>query len=833
MKFKDLISQMTLEEKAGLCSGKDMWHTKPIERLGIPSFMMCDGPHGLRKQDESGVSTNVDQSIDAICFPTAAATACSWDKDLLYKLGQTIGEEAVAERISIVLGPGTNIKRSPLCGRNFEYFSEDPYLAGMLSASFINGVQSKNVGTSIKHYCANNQETYRMSINAAVDERTLREIYLMPFEIAVKLSQPRTIMASYNLINDTYATENEFILNKVLRDEWGFKGIVVSDWGATNERVKGIKAGHDLEMPSSGGMNDKLIVQAVKDGSLDEKIVDETVDRILQATMPTVDNPTDATYNKEEHYQIAKEIASECAVLLKNDNNALPLKAGKVLLVGELAVVPRFQGAGSSFINCTKISTIANSLQEAGIEYEFTSGYDLDDEKPKKNLKLRKAAVELAKQYDTVIVVAGLPGAYEAEGFDRKHINLPDSHNQLIEELSKVNENINVVLTMGASVTMPWIDKVKSVLCMYLGGQAGADACVDLLLGKKNPSGKLAETFALSLDDIPSTQNFPGSRFSAEYREGLFVGYRYFNTANVPVLFPFGYGLSYTTFEYSNLKLSASEIKDTDTLTVSVDVENTGDVEGKEIVQFYVSDVKSTVYTPAQQLKGFEKVSLMPGEKKTVSIKLDKRSFAFYSVEAHDWQVESGEFKIMVGASSRDIKLSSSVYVTSKDDITSKPVDENSWYAHPSKEIITREEFVAMSNLKIKEDYRIAKKGSFTKDDSFEDMSHTSGLARFALKIAKFAIRASMKADKNDPNYLMIYEVMKTSPLRALAFSSQGMFNMKMVDGVITIMNGKFFKGVNMVIKNIGGDKEEKAAKKAAKKAAEKKEKADKKANKK
>lgn len=822
MKYQELISQMSLEEKAGLCSGKDMWHTKPVERLGIPAVMMCDGPHGLRKQDESGVSTNINQSVDAICFPTASATACSWDKDLLYKLGQTIGEEAVAERVSIVLGPGTNIKRSPLCGRNFEYFSEDPYLAGMLSASFINGVQSKNVGTSIKHYCANNQETYRMSINSVVDERTLREIYLYPFELAVKLSQPRTIMASYNLINDTYATENEFILNDVLRKEWGFKGIVVSDWGATNERIKGIKAGHDLEMPSSGGMNDKLIVQAVKDGTLDEKVLDETVDRILDVVLATKDNPKDATYNKEEHYQIAKQIAEESAVLLKNDDNALPLKTSKVLLVGELAIVPRFQGAGSSFINCTKIATIEESLRNAGIEYEFTSGYDLNDDNPKKNQKLRKNAVEMAKKYDTVIVVAGLPNSYEAEGFDRKHIDLPQSHNLLIDELSKVNNNINVVLTMGASVTMPWIDKVKSVLCMYLGGQASGEACVDLLLGKRNPSGKLAETFALSLDDIPSSQNFPGSRFSVEYREGLYVGYRYFNTANVPVLFPFGYGLSYTQFEYSNLVLSANEIKDSDTLKVSVDVKNVGDVEGKEIVQLYVNDVVSSVYMPAQQLKAFEKVSLKPQEKKTVTFSLDKRSFAFYSVNAHDWQVESGEFKIMVGASSRDIRLTASLSVNSKDKIDETPLNENSWYNNPSKEIITKEEFVAMSNLKIKDDYRIAKKGSFTKDDSFEDMSHTSGLARFALKLAKTAIRASMKADKNDPNYLMIYEVMKTSPLRALAFSSQGMFNMKMVDGVIAIMNGKFFKGVNMVLKNIGGDKEEKAQKKAEKKAAKK-----------
>ncbi len=817
MKYADLIAQMSLEEKAGLCSGKDMWHTKAIERLGIPSVMMCDGPHGLRKQDDSGVSTSLNVSVDAICFPTASATASSWDKALLNQLGQAIGEEAVAENVALVLGPGTNIKRNPLCGRNFEYFSEDPYLAGMLSASFIDGVQSKNIGTSIKHYCANNQETYRMTINSVVDERTLREIYLLPFEIAVKQSQPRTIMASYNLINDTYATENEFLLNKVLRDEWGFEGLVVSDWGATNKRVKGLKAGHDLEMPSSGGMNDKLIVKAVQDGSLDESVLDTAVDRILDLVMKSTKNPKDATYNKEEHYQIAKNIAKESAVLLKNDGS-LPLRTQKILLVGELAIEPRFQGAGSSFVNCTKISTVEQSLRDAGIEYEFTSGYDLSDESFKKNAKLRKNAVELAKNYDTVLVVAGLPEKYEAEGFDRKHINMPQSHDLLIEELAQVNKNVNVVLTMGSSVEMPWIDKVRSVLCMYLGGQSSGDACVDLLLGKANPCGKLAETFALKLSDIPSTQNFPGARFSVEYREGLYVGYRYFNTANAPVLFPFGHGLSYTKFDYSNLTLSSKNITDKDILTATVDVQNVGDMDGKEIIQLYVNDVESSVYTPYQQLKGFEKIFLKAGEKKRVTFSLDKRSFAFYNVNAGDWQVESGEFKIMIGASSRDIRLEDSVTVNSTDTAEIIPTSADSWYCAPdANKEITKEEFLAMAGLNIKEDYRIAKKGEFTEDDSFEDMANTSGLARFALKIAKPAIRMSMKAQKDDPNYLMIYEVMKTSPMRALAFSSQGMFNMKMVDGVVTIMNGKFFKGVGMVLKNIGGDEEDKAKKKAEK----------------
>lgn len=817
MKYADLIAQMSLEEKAGLCSGKDMWHTKAIERLGIPSVMMCDGPHGLRKQDDSGVSTSLNVSVDAICFPTASATASSWDKALLNQLGQAIGEEAVAENVALVLGPGTNIKRNPLCGRNFEYFSEDPYLAGMLSASFIDGVQSKNIGTSIKHYCANNQETYRMTINSVVDERTLREIYLLPFEIAVKQSQPRTIMASYNLINDTYATENEFLLNKVLRDEWGFEGLVVSDWGATNKRVKGLKAGHDLEMPSSGGMNDKLIVKAVQDGSLDESVLDTAVDRILDLVMKSTKNPKGATYDKEEHYQIAKNIAKESAVLLKNDGS-LPLRTQKILLVGELAIEPRFQGAGSSFVNCTKISTVEQSLRDAGIEYEFTSGYDLSDESFKKNAKLRKNAVELAKNYDTVLVVAGLPEKYEAEGFDRKHINMPQSHDLLIEELAQVNKNVNVVLTMGSSVEMPWIDKVRSVLCMYLGGQSSGDACVDLLLGKANPCGKLAETFALKLSDIPSTQNFPGARFSVEYREGLYVGYRYFNTANAPVLFPFGHGLSYTKFEYSNLTLSSKNITDKDILTATVDVQNVGDMDGKEIIQLYVNDVESSVYTPYQQLKGFEKIFLKAGEKKRVTFSLDKRSFAFYNVNAGDWQVESGEFKIMIGASSRDIRLEDSVTVNSTDTAEIIPTSADSWYCAPdANKEITKEEFLAMAGLNIKEDYRIAKKGEFTEDDSFEDMANTSGLARFALKIAKPAIRMSMKAQKDDPNYLMIYEVMKTSPMRALAFSSQGMFNMKMVDGVVTIMNGKFFKGVSMVLKNIGGDEEDKAKKKAEK----------------
>ena len=804
MKYADLIEKMTLEEKASLCSGKDMWHFKGIERLGIPEIMVSDGPHGLRTQKDSGVSTKMNVSVDATCFPLACATACSWDRNLLRELGSKLGEEAQKEDVQVVLGPGVNIKRSPLCGRNFEYFSEDPLLSGELGAAFVEGVQSQGVGTSVKHFAVNNQETYRMSVNAVVDERTMREIYLPAFETVVKKSAPSTVMASYNLVNGQSATESVHLLDDILDKEWKYNGIVISDWGAVNNRVKGVAAGMHVEMPSSGGMNDALIVNAVKEGKLDEKVLDEKVDRILQAVFDLDSKRRKgANYDPKEHDEFARKAASECCVLLKNKNKILPLsKKDKILVVGDMARNPRFQGAGSSFINCHKITSALDALNEAGIAYEFEEGYY---KKTRKDCsKLIEKAVARAKDFDKVIVFAGLPGEYEAEGFDRRDMDMPASHNILISEIAKANKNVVVVLSAGSVVTMPWIDSVKGLLLTSLAGQNSGGATVDVLYGKVNPCGKLAETYPLKISHVPASAYFPGERYNVEYREGLYVGYRYFESVDAPVLFPFGYGLSYTTFSYRDIAVDKTDFNADDKVKVSVTVDNTGDRAGKEIVQLYVLHKGKAVYMPKVQLRAFDKVEIGAKSCATVTFILDKRAFAFYDVNEKDWVVESGEYEIAVGGNVRELKCRITVNIKGTDSDKIK-YSAKGWYLSPDvKKPVSDEDFKSLfEDGKTTSIEHECKKGSFTSDDSIEDMSKTSGLARFMLRIAKPLIRMSMNADKYDPNYLMIYEVMKTSPLRSLAFSSQGMFNMKMVDGVVIMMNGRFFKGLFALLKAI------------------------------
>ena len=658
-----LISEMTLEEKAGLCSGADFWHTKAVERLGIPDVMVSDGPHGLRKQDLNTVDPN--QSIEAVCFPAACATSCSFDRELMYSMGETLGEECRAEDVSVLLGPAVNIKRSPLCGRNFEYMSEDPYLAGELAAAYINGVQSKNVGTSIKHFAANNQETRRMTCSSDMDERTLREIYFPAFETAVKKSQPWTVMCSYNLINGEYSSENDTLLNKVLRDEWGFKGYVMSDWGAVNDRVKGLKAGLDLEMPSSSGLNDAKIVEAVKNGELDEKIVDKSVKRILEQIFRYRDiKGGEHIFDRAADHKKAADIAKECIVLLKNDG-ALPLPQSdaKIAFIGAFAENPRIQGGGSSHINTKNIS---NAL-ECGRRYSeisYAKGYDREANDT--NPALLSEAIELASQSDAVVIFAGLPDSFESEGYDRTHMRLPDCQNELIDEICKVQENVIVVLHNGSPVEMPWNDKAGAILEAYLCGEATGEATADILFGKANPCGKLSETIPVKLSDTPCYLTYPGDR-NAEYSEGVFVGYRYYDKKEMAVRYPFGHGLSYTTFEYSDLKLSGSEIKDEGTLTVSAVITNTGNCAGKEAVQLYISDRTGFEYRPEKELKGFEKVALEPGESKTVTFKLDKRSFSYYNEKLGDWYAPNGSYDIMIGSSSRDIRLSAQI--THKTDV--------------------------------------------------------------------------------------------------------------------------------------------------------------------
>lgn len=658
--LKELIKQMRLEEKAGMCSGLDFWHLKGVERLEIPSVMVSDGPHGLRKQDDQADHLGINDSIKAVCFPPAVLSACSFDRELMRTFGDAIGKEAQANDLSVVLGPAVNIKRSPLCGRNFEYYSEDPYLAGETAAAFINGVQKHHIGTSIKHFAANNQEFNRMSCSSNVDERTLREIYLPAFETAVKKSQPYTIMCSYNKINGTFASENSWLLTDVLRKEWGFKGYVMSDWGAVNERVDGLKAGLELEMPSSGGVNDQEIIKAVKNGSLDEEVLNQAVERLLNIIFQYIDNREKQEFTLEADHALAKQIAEESMVLLKNDS-MLPLKDDeKIVFIGEFAKKPRYQGGGSSHINSYRVSNILDEITEKeNISYTkgFPSDKDLYDE------TLAKEAIEAAKNADKVVIFAGLPDSFESEGYDRTHMRLPDCQNRLINEILAVQSEVIVVLHNGSPLEMPWLSKIKGLLEAYLGGQAVGEALADILFGKVNPSGKLAETLPYKLSDTPSYLTF-GESENVEYNEGIFVGYRYYDMKEMPVAFPFGYGLSYTTFAYSNLKLSQNEMSDSDSITVSVDITNTGNIEGKEIVQLYIHDLTNAIRRPIKELKGYDKVSLKPGETKTISFSIDYRSLAWYNINLKDWYAKTGDYEILIGASSRDIRLSDKIHLT-------------------------------------------------------------------------------------------------------------------------------------------------------------------------
>ncbi len=662
-KIKGLVAQMTLEEKAAMCSGADFWHTEAVERLGIPASMVSDGPHGLRKQEQEGDHLGVNDSIKAVCFPAGCGTAASFNRELIAEMGETLGNECQAEGVSVILGPAVNIKRSPLCGRNFEYYSEDPLVASEMAGALICGVQSKNVGTSIKHFLANNQETRRMSCDSRVDERTLHEIYLAAFEGAVKKAKPWTVMCSYNKINGTYAAQNHQYLTETLRDRWGFDGYVMSDWGAVNNRVEDLKAGLDLEMPGSFGVNDKMIVGAVLSGELEESVLDAAVEHILNIVFRYEENrDKTAVFDRDKDHEMARRVAEETIVLLKN-NGLLPLsQKQKVAFIGKYAKTPRYQGGGSSHINSHKVTS---ALDAASGVYDVVYAQGFDDVQDETDAQLLAEAVETAKNAEAAVIFAGLPDKFESEGYDRKHMSMPDCQNELIEQVAAVQPNTIVVLHNGSPVEMPWIDKVAGVVEAYLGGQAVGGAVCDILFGKVNPSAKLPETFPLKLEDNPSYLSYIGEGDMVEYREGIFVGYRYYDKKKMDVLFPFGYGLSYTTFDYADLTVDRDRIKDTDTLRVSVDVTNTGSMAGKEVVQLYVADRESTVIRPVKELRDFAKVELAPGETKTVTFTLDKRAFAYYSVRIHDWHVETGEFDILIGRSSRDIVLSKTVTVES------------------------------------------------------------------------------------------------------------------------------------------------------------------------
>ena len=795
LKHADIIAQMTLEEKASMCDGLDYWHSQPVERVGIKSISLNDGPHGIRKKGDPKENTDVLKGLPAICFPTASATACSWDTDLIYKMGEALGDECRKEQVNVLLGPGTNIKRSPLCGRNFEYFSEDGLLAGEMSAAFINGVQSKGIGTSLKHYAANNQETRRMTVNAVVDERTLRETYLLPFEIAVKKAQPWTIMNSYNRLNGTYAAENKWLLTDVLRDDWGYEGVVITDWGAENERVPGLIAGQEIEMPTSSGIGTKLIVDAVNNGELDVAVLDAAVDKIIELTKkaePVLGGSY--TYDSDAHHQLAREIASQCMVLMKNDNNVLPLKKdAKVALIGEMAHTPRYQGAGSSLINPIRLDNAYQTMKDMGINLTFSKGYELKKAKAKKAMDLILDAKAAAKNADVAVVFVGLTDEYETEGADRHHLSIPPMHNVLVEEVLKVNPNTVVVLSGGAAVEMPWADKVPAILNMFLTGQAGGSAVCDILFGDVNPSGKLSETYPLALSDNSSYNYFPGTTVSVEHRESVYVGYKYYDTANKEVAFPFGFGLSYTTFEYSDLKVSADNIKDTDTVTVSFKVKNTGDVDGAEVAQLYVSDVESTIYRPVKELKGFKKVFLKAGEEKEIEITLDKRAFAYYNVNINDWHVESGEFKILVGASSRDIKLEASINVEStvEAEIPDYKATAPCYYGADIMNV-SADAFKAIYGKELPPRER-DKNAPFTVLNTIEDSQDSKWGGRIYRLLIKL-----LGADT------MAGAVATQLPIKNFISMSFGLFSPEMAEGLIMIIHeDKLGKGLKIILKGI------------------------------
>ena len=674
MKVKEIMKNLTLEQKAGLCSGKNFWTTKDIPEAGIESMLLSDGPVGLRKQAGTADHLGINESIKAIAFPSGCLSACAFDREMMKELGETLGEECQAEEIAVLLGPSINIKRSPLCGRNFEYISEDPYLTGELSVPYIKGLQSKHVGASVKHYAANSQEKNRVTSTSNMDERTLREIYLPAFEKAVKEAQPWTVMASYNKVNNVYASENQTLLTDILRNEWGFEGFVVSDWNAVVHRVQGLSAGMDLEMPGCYGRTDRQIVEAIQSGKMDEAVLDQAVERILKVTLEYQAHKQKIELQYERDHAIATRMAEKSMVLLKNDG-ILPLdKESKVAFIGEFAKNPRYQGGGSANVNAFCVEGALDCARDLNVIY--AQGYETqvkamesdvakDSNREKRKTHLIEEAVEVAKQADVAVVFIGLPDEFESEGYDREHLNIPEVQNQLVDAICDVQKNVVVVLHNGSPILMPWLHRVSAVLESYLGGEGVGQAQVRILYGDVNPSGKLAETFPLCLAHNPSYTNFAPVNQKVEYREGVYVGYRWYDTRNLDVLFPFGYGLSYTTFEYSNLQLSKKSIKDTEHLMVSVDVTNTGTRAGDEIVQLYVSDLTKETERPEKELKGFERIHLEAGETKTVTMTLDKRSFAWYSEVLQDWYAGSGTYVIKIGKSSREIVLSEEVELIS------------------------------------------------------------------------------------------------------------------------------------------------------------------------
>ncbi len=788
MKHADIIKQMTLEEKCYLFSGKDFWQTRSLERLGVPNMTLSDGPHGIRKQAGEGDQLGLNPSLPATCYPTAATVANSWDPALGEEIGAHLGAEAASQGVGVVLGPGLNIKRSPFCGRNFEYFSEDPYLAGKMAASYIRGIQKNGVSACPKHFAANSQELRRMASDSVMDERTLREIYLTGFEIAVKEGHAKSIMSSYNRINGTYANENGHLLQEILRDEWGFDGFVVSDWGGSNDHVEGVRAGSHLEMPTTGGDSDPELIDAVKSGRLSEELLDRRVDELLdvilsvtRAVKPLEGKPFDI----DAHHAMAARASEQSIVLLKNEGNILPLKKGvKVAVIGEFAQKARYQGAGSSVVNPTKLDHAMDVIKNFDLDVVgFEPGYPRSG---KGDPAMRAQAVELAKKADVVLLYIGLDEISEAEGLDRSHMRLAQSQVELIEAVAEANPNVVAVMSAGSAVEMPWLPKVKALVHGYLCGQAGAGSVLKVITGQVNPSGKLAESYPVRYEDVSSAPYFPAKERTAEYREGLFVGYRYFQSANVPVLFPFGFGLSYTSFEYSDLTVTDKEATFT--------LKNTGSMDGAEVAQLYVSKPNGEVFRPARELKGFAKVFLKAGESKKLTIPLDDKAFRYFNVDTNKFEVEGGEYQILIGASCADIKLSGAVSVQGTG--AKSPYNKEKFAKYFSGDIksISDAEFEALLGRPIPDGHW---SGTLEMNDALCQMYYAkSGLARFAYKILTNLINKSI--EKGEPNLNLLFNY--NMPFRAIAKMTGGICTMEMAEGILTIVNGHFFKGLGAVI---------------------------------
>lgn len=774
MIYKNIIEKMTLEEKASLCVGRDYWNTKEIDRLNIPSIRMSDGPHGLRVQETAKDNLGVNESKTAVCFPACSTLANSWNKEMAYDLGNTLGEEAKCENVQIVLGPAINIKRSPLCGRNFEYFSEDPVLTGVMAKEYVKGLQKNNVGACLKHFAVNNQENRRMTINAVIDERALREIYLKAFEIIVKEANPYSVMSAYNKVNGKYCTENKILLD-ILKKEWNFEGIVITDWGAENNRVDGLIAGNEIEMPGERGNGKEEIIKAVNSGKVSEEYLDEIVDRILKVAFKLQKSEKIEKIDFEKHHKVAEKIAEESIVLLKNDENILPLiKSNKIALIGDMSVNPRYQGAGSSTINPYKIENIYECLKQKNIEFVYSKGYNRIE--CENDLELKKEAVEIAKENDTVILCVGLTENYESEGMDRTSLEMPKNQNELINEICKVNKNVIIILSNGSPVLMPWKNDVKAIITGYLGGEAGASAMVNCLIGKVNPSGKLAETYPLKLEDTPCYRNYPGSELSVEYKESIYVGYRYYDKNNINVLFPFGYGLSYTSFEYSALSINENK----EEIEISFKIKNVGKVKGKEIAQIYIQSVNSNIFKPLKELKAFEKIELKPNEEKNITIMLKKENFSFYNVKTKKWEIENGLYKILIGKSVQDIVLEGKISIESKFNI--KKTSYPKCYETGKVQNISDEDFEKILGSKIPQ--RILKIKDITEENTLEQIRNTKvGNVIYKNQIEKMNILLEEQNVNKATKVMMNLQ----KPLKKFYEKNGSKFTKEMVDELIYI----------------------------------------------